>query len=214
MNADNTTASLVATVLAEHEKTSRGVLLSYAERPALIKAVKEKDLAAVHSHMEGMKRNNPEIDLIFLTDKDAIIWANYPVYPEAIGQDVSNRDWYQGVSVNWEPYTSAVFQLIVADKPLAVASAVPVKDEKGEVIGLLGNSRRLDFMVNTIQNTYLTPDTTVNILDQKGQLLFSNKYPYQNKVTDYPLLSVVQQAIKGNEHLIEAPEQDGGRAAR
>jgi PAS domain S-box-containing protein len=209
LNADNTAAGLVATVLAEHEKASRGVLLSYAERPLLIKAVKEKDLAAVHSHMEGMKRNNPEVDLIFLTDKDATIRANYPVYPEAIGQNVSDRDWYRGVSARWEPYTSAAFQLIVGNKPLAVATAVPVLDEKGEVIGILGNSRRLDFMVSTVHNTYLNPDTTVNIIDQKGQLLFSNKYPFQDKIADYLLLPVVQQAIKGNEHLIEAPEQYG-----
>ena len=206
LNADNTAASLVATVLAEHEKASRGVLLSYADRLLLIKAVKEKDLAAVHSHMEGMKRNNPEIDLIFLTDQDATIWANYPVYPEAIGQNVSNRDWYRGVSARWKPYTSTVFQLIVGDKPLAVATAVPVLDAKGEVVGILGNSRRLDFMANTIQNTYLQPHTTVNVIDQKGQLLFSNKYSFRDKVTDYPLLPVVQQAIKGNEHLIEATE--------
>ncbi len=199
----------MATVLAEHEKASTGVLLSYADRPLLIKAVKEKDLAAVHSHLEGMKRNHPEIDLIFLTDKDATIWANYPVYPEAIGQNVSDRDWYRGVSARWEPYTSAVFQLIVADKPLASATVVPVLDEKGEVIGILGNSHRLDFMAETIQTTYLNPDAAVNILDQKGQLLFSNKYPFRDKIAVYPLLPVVQQAIKGNEHLIEAPEPSG-----
>ncbi len=210
LNADNTAASLVATVLAEHEKASTGVLLSYADRPLLIKAVKEKDLAVVHSHMEGMKRNNPEIDLIFLTDRDATIWANYPVYPEAIGQNVSDRDWYRGVSTRWEPYTSTVFQLIVGDKPLAVATAVPVLDEKGEIVGILGNSRRLDFMATTIQNTYLNPDTTVNVIDQKGQFLFSDKYPFRDKVTDYPLLPVVRQAIKGNEHLIEAHEPYGG----
>jgi PAS domain S-box-containing protein len=207
LNADNTAASLVATVLAEHEKTGTGVLTSYAQRPSLLKAVKENDLAAVHHHLEEMKRNNPEIDLIFVTDKDATIWANYPIFPEAIGQNVSNRDWYQGVSARWEPYTSSVFPLIIADKPLASATAVPIMDEKGEVIGILGNSHRLDYIAKIIQSTYLNPDTAVNVIDQKGQLLFSNKYPFRDKITDYPLLPVIQQAIKGNEHLIEAPEQ-------
>jgi PAS domain S-box-containing protein len=210
LNADNTAASLLATVLTEHERAKIGVLLSYAQRPLLIKAVKDRDAAAVHSHMEGMKRNNSEIDLIFLTDRDATIWANYPVYPEAIGQNVSDRDWYRGVSARWEPYTSAVFQLIVGNRPLAVATAVPVMDEQGEVIGILGNSRRLDFMASTVHNTYLNSDTAVTILDQNGNLLFSNKYPFRDKVTDYPLLPVVQQAIKENERLIEAPEPSGG----
>ena len=50
----------------------------------------------------------------------------------------------------------------------------------------------------------------MNVFDQKGKLLFSNKYLFRDKVTDYPLLSVVQQAINGNEHLIEAPELYGG----
>ena len=64
-------------------------------------------------------------------------------------------------------------------------------------------------MANAIQNTYLNPDTTVNVLDQMGKLLFSNKYLFTDKVTDYPLFSVVQQATKGNEHLTEATEQSG-----
>jgi len=209
LNADKTAASLVATVLAGHEETGAGVLVSYAQRPLLVKAVTEKDLAAIHYNLEEMKRNHPAIDLIFLTDKDGTIRANYPIFPEAIGQNVSSRDWYQGVSARWEPYTSAVFQLIVADKPLASATAAPILDEKGEVVGILGNSHRLDYIAKIIQSTYLNPDAAVNVIDQKGHLLFSNKYPFRDKIAHYPLLPIIQQAIKRNEHLIEAPEQSG-----
>ena len=92
LNADKTAASLVATVLAGREEPG-GVLNSYAQRPLLVKAVAEKDLAAIHYNLEEMKRNNPAIDLTFLTDKDGTIWANSPysrkqsvrTYPVGIG---------------------------------------------------------------------------------------------------------------------------------
>jgi hypothetical protein len=134
---DKTTANLLADLVLEHNKATIGILESYARRPLFIEAVKSKDFAGVQRHLLDLKKN-AEIDLTFVTDKRGVLWANFPVFPEAIDRDLSSRDWYGGISSQWKPYISTVYKLIVGDKPLAVAVCVPVLDEKERIIGILG----------------------------------------------------------------------------
>jgi sugar diacid utilization regulator len=55
-----------------------------------------------------------------------------------LGKNFAYRDWYQGISKEWRPYISDVWLRVVAEKDLAVAIGVPLFNEKGEVIGILG----------------------------------------------------------------------------
>ena len=128
LSKDKLSAALTADIIREHEKAALSILNSYASRPSLLTAVKQKNIDLIHSHLENLSDNNNEMDLYFITDTKGVLWVNFPVFPEAIGRNLSDRDWYKGISKNWKPYISTVFQLIVADKPLAVALSVPVFD--------------------------------------------------------------------------------------
>jgi PAS domain S-box-containing protein len=200
--ADKTTANLLADLIREHEISVINLLQSYANRPLFVDAVKRKDPVAATRHLVDLKRNH-EIDLTFMTDRSGVLWMNFPAFPEAIGKDLSDRDWYKGISVHWQPYVSLVFNLIVADKPLAVAICVPVLDEKGRTIGILGNSHRLSFLANTIQRVPLSSHTTVSVLDRTGHILYSNKYPYLGEIVEYPSYLIIKQALKGKRQQVE-----------
>ena len=182
LGADRTTANLLADLLLEHNKATLGILQSYAQRPLFVDAVKRRDLAGVQRHLGDLKKN-AEIDLIFVTDNRGRLWANLPVYPEAIGKDLSDRDWYQGIHSQWRPYISNVFKLIVGNKPLAVAMGVPVFDEKERVIGILATSQRLGFLVHAIRQVPLDPYMTVSVIDRSGHILYSNQFPYEETIT-------------------------------
>jgi PAS domain S-box-containing protein len=209
LTADKTTANLLADLILEHNKATIGILQSYAHRPLFIAAVKNKDLAGVHRHLSDLKKN-AEIDLTFVTDTRGILWANFPVFPEAIGKDLSNRDWYKGISSYWKPYISTVFKLIVGDKPLAVAVCVPIFDEKERVIGILASSQRLGFLVNALQRVPFSPYTTVNVIDRAGKILYSNKVPYQESITNYRFFPILEAAVKEKKLQIEIndPQKD------
>ncbi len=209
LTADKTTANLLADLILEHNKATIGILQSYAHRPLFIDAVKNKDLAGAYRHLSDLKKN-AEIDLTFVTDKRGILWANFPVFPEAIGKNLSNRDWYKGVSSHWKPYISTVFKLIVGDKPLAVAVCVPIFDEKGRPIGILANSQRLGFIDDAIERVPFSPYTTVNVIDRAGKILYSNKFPYRENITDYRFFPILEPAVKEKKQQIEMndPQKD------
>ncbi|MFZ4441132.1 MAG: sensor histidine kinase [Syntrophales bacterium] len=208
---DKTTANLLADLVLGHNKATIGILESYARRPLFVEAVKKRDFASVQRHLLDLKKN-ADIDLTFVTDKSGILWANFPVFPEAIGKDLSSRDWYRGASAHWKPYISTAFQLIVRDKPLAVAFCVPVLDEKERIIGILATSQRLGFLVDAIQRVPLIPNTTLTVTDRVGQILYSNKFPYHENLVAYRLYSILEAMLKEKKQQLEIkdPQKDQG----
>jgi len=132
------------------------------------------------------------------------------VFPEAIEKDLSNRDWYKGISSRWMPYISTVFKLIVGDKPLAVAICVPIVDEKERPIGILASSQRLSYLVDAIERVPFSPYTTVNVIDRAGKILYSNKFPYQESITNYRFFPILEPALEEIKQQIEMndPQKD------
>jgi len=207
---DRTTANLLADLILAKNRATLGILQSYARRPLFVAAVQRKDVAGANRHLADLQKN-AEIDLTFVTDTHGILWANFPVFPEAIGKDLSSRGWYGGISARWQPYISTVFKLIVGDKPLAVAFCVPILDEQERIIGILANSHRLSFLGDAIERAPLSPDTTVNVIDRAGHILYSNKSAYREKVTDYRLFPIVAGALKEKKRQLEIVDPREGR---
>ncbi len=194
LTGDKTTASLLAAFIEEHNKATMASLKATAGRKRFIAAVKSRDSAEAGVYLETLQ-SSADIDLTFITDPQGILWLNSPYFPEAIGKDLSHREWYKGLSGQWQPYISSVFNLIVADKPLAVAVSVPVYDEE-EIVGILSSSQRLDFIRKTIEGLPLIPDSLISIIDQSGQMLYSTNYPYRDQPAKHPLAADLSVALK------------------
>jgi signal transduction histidine kinase len=201
--SDRVMTSLLSELIVEHERAAIGILQYYANRPSFVNAVKKKDVGEVHRHLQDLKKSNAEIDLTFVTDQNGILWANYPVFPEALGKDLSYRDWYKGVNSQWKPYVSDVFKLIVEKEPLAVAIAVPVFDLKGQITGVLGNSQRLTFLNDVVSQLPLDSYSTVTVIDRTGNIVHSSRLYSTQKITGYPLLPAVKKALQEKKNQIE-----------
>lgn len=202
LSKDSISANLIGDILKEHEKASINILISYASRPLFIEAVMKRDLQGVRYHMSDLKHNNSEMDLSFLTDIKGKLWANYPVFHEVLGSDLSDRDWYKNISRSWNPYISRVFHLIVPGRPLAVALTVPVKDWKGKVIGILGNSQRLSFLEELFSDIKINPVTSISVMDNDGHILYSNRYLYKEIITGYPFYTAVLKAVEDSRYQV------------
>ena len=180
------TANLLSSLMYEHQKAAISILGSYAQRPLFIDAVKKKDFHRAVYHLKSLNEHHTEIDALFITDQYGTLWANYPVDRKGFGKNLAYRDWYKGVSKKWRPYISTVFRLIVLEKGLAVALSVPVFDRKGKVIGILSGAHRTAFLATFFKANALDPEKSITLLDQEGNIIFSNAVPYQEKITKYP----------------------------
>lgn len=197
INENISTAKLLCSLMYEHQKAAVGILESYAERPLIIDAVKKKDFNYVVPHLQSLSKNYTEMDALFITDQYGTLWANYPVDSKAFGKNLAYRDWYKGVIKNWEPYISSVYQLIVLEKDFAVAVSVPVFDRSGNVIGILSGAQRTPLFATFIKANTIDPERSITLLDQEGNIIFSNAVPYEEKITKYPDANVLEKALAG-----------------
>ena len=200
--SDRVMTGFLSDLIAEHEKAAIGILQSYASRPLFVNAVKSKNVAGAQIHLQDLKKNNAEIDLTFMTDQNGILWANYPVFPEVLGKDLSYRDWYKGVRSQWKPYVSDVFKLIVEKQPLAVAAAVPVFDLEGRVTGVLANSQRLTFLNDLMSRLPSDSHSTITVVDSMGNIIHSNRPYPAGTVMGYSFFPAVKKALEEKKNQI------------
>ncbi len=205
-------ANLVAKLMMEHQRAAIGVIRSYGSRPLLINSVKNKNLKEVIRHLASLVKDNPEIEMTFITDPVGTLWANFPIFNEALNQNLSYRDWYKGVSREWMPYVSTLYKLMVGEKDLAIAVCSPLRDEKGKVIGILAGVQTTGFFKKIITGIGLDADIQISLIDQEGHIIYSNRFPYNKEVIGYPFSEFLRLAMRGKKGDIEIRDSsDGGK---
>lgn len=196
-------ANLVAKLMMEHQRAAIGVIRSYGSRPLLINSVKNKNLKEVIRHLASLVKDNPEIEMTFITDPVGTLWANFPIFNEALNQNLFYRDWYKGVSREWMPYVSTLYKLMVGEKDLAVAVCSPLRDEKGKVIGILAGVQTTGFFKKIITEIGLEADIQISLIDQEGHIIYSNRFPYNKEVIGYPSSEFLRLAMRGKKGDVE-----------
>ena len=194
INSDKTTVDILQNLLSSYQKASLAILQSRANNSHFKDIIEKKKEEGVSSHLAELKKNNKEIDWLFVTDSSGVLWANYPIDKIAYGKDLSHRDWYKGVKENWNPYISSIFKLIVGEKELGSAVCVPVLNEKGRTIGILANAQRTFFLQSIIEKVFFDENAKVTIVDQIGQMVYSNSYSIGKELVQHPYLPMIRKA--------------------
>jgi signal transduction histidine kinase len=210
IHSNETRTNLLAKVIMEHQRAAIGVIQSYVHLPLLVDSVKRKDFEGAINHLTSLVENNPEIEMTFITDPSGTLWANFPIFEEALNQNLSYRDWYRGVSKEWSPYVSTIFKLTVGEKDLAVSVCSPIRDEKGKVIGILAVAQTTGFFKNIVTEIGLDADAQITLIDQEGNIIYSNRFLYKKEVIDYPSYEFIKKAMKGEKGSIEIRDLSDG----
>jgi PAS domain S-box-containing protein len=195
LKEDRATANLVSLILEEHLQIVVKAMESYASRPLLLQAVREKNVNEATRHLITLKKSNPDMDIMVITDKEGALWAAYPERPELLGQNLAHRDWYKGVSKDWKPYVTDLILRIVREKDAAIQIAVPFIDEEEKVIGILVNTQRTVGLSKIIQRVPLDPDSSVSVTDRRGQIVQSTRYIFDKEITPYPFYAMIKEPL-------------------
>jgi len=190
-------ARFLSSLMYEHQKAAVSILESYAQRPLFIDAVKKKDFHRAVYHLKSLSKHHTEVEALVLYDQYGTIWTNYPVSKEGFGKNFAYRDLYKGVSRKWKPYISTLYRRVVQGKGLAVAASVPVFDRKGKIIGILCGIQHTSLFATLIKENILDPQRDSALLDQEGNIIFSNVFPFEENITKYPDARVLEKAGAG-----------------
>ena len=202
INENRAMAKLLSTLVYEHQRAAVGVLESCAQRPGFMKAAEKRDFAGVLPYLQLLNQNHGELDAIFVADREGVLWANYPVDRQGFGKNLAGRDWYKGVSRTWQPYISSAFRLIVLEKGLAVAVSVPISNGQGEITGILSSAQRTGFLAALIRPNSIDPKKRITIIEQEGNIIYSDSVEYEKEITPYPYFEAIQHALRSGSHFL------------
>jgi signal transduction histidine kinase/ActR/RegA family two-component response regulator len=194
-------ARSVAAAIEAREQGYLDVLRSYAGRFRFRDSVKRLDAKEALPHLRQLHQAFPELDRVFLSDPNGIVWATEPETPEIYGRSYAFRDWYRGVSASWQPYMSEIYQTDIGGA-LAVALAAPIHDDDGRVIGIIASVQSLDVLRGWLLPIQI-PGGDLFVVDRKGQLLFHRTRVGAAHLGDYVDIPVVRRVLQGQDGMAE-----------
>lgn len=191
------TAREVSYLVGEHFNWSIKIGNYFVSTPMLVYSVENKERNGAAERLARLMKSVPDIDRAYITTQEGILWVDYPANPDIWGLNLSHRDWYKGVSRNWQPYISEVYFRDVEPKRYVVSVAIPVKNES-RVIGILVMQHRLETIQKWVAPVRLGRSGIIFIVDKNGRMM---AHPTEdvNQPPDYSTMPVVEKVIKGME---------------
>ena len=190
-------ADLAAIVLEQKLERLTDIGVSLATRVRFKQLVNEGKWDEAIEVLQGISKDFPIVERIFLTDPMGTLMADAPALPGVRGKNFASRDWYQGVSNGWKPYVSGVYQRAAEPRYNVIATAIPIKAEKEKTVGILVLQVRLDALVEWSKSINIGGAGFVYFVDNKGRLAAHPKIPLQNDILDYSSVPVVQKVLRG-----------------
>jgi PAS domain S-box-containing protein len=130
----------------------------------------EHNLDEIGRHLEQAIALRPDFLFFSVYDLDGTMRAIYPAQPTVVNQNFARRDWYKGVSGQWKPYVSEIYETAITPHQLVVAIAVPIRDSEGKPIGILMAPYALNTISRWLGETKLDGAWTILLVDQRGHL--------------------------------------------
>src|SRR3989304_5120122 len=195
-------AYLAATTLKEKFDAAVGVGISFSTRIQFRKLIEEGKWQEAMQIVESGVKDFSYLDRTFIFDPEGILKASSaPVTAEIqalIGTSFAYRDYYQGVSKNWQPYLAEVVKPAAPLGYNLVPIAIPIKSSAdGRVLGFLLLTMKLDTVSAWSKNIDVGQGGFVYIVDQKGHLAAHPNFSKEKEIVDFSQVPAVQKVLKG-----------------
>jgi len=177
---------------------------AYAAGPYLVAGLQRGDKREIDKHLRNLVGNSNTIERAFIASPGGIELAAYPEDPLAIGKDFSFRDWYRGVSKNWQPYVSEFYLRAGRPQRYLFAIAIPVKADDGNIRGILVMQPKEDYIKGALEDIIIGRGL-IYVVDRKGNLIYHPEYRL-DRIVDFsgmPPVDKVKRGIRGIEMVFD-----------
>jgi PAS domain S-box-containing protein len=204
-------AQLMAATLTEKLERVADVAISLSTRVKLQELVAQGKWVEAIEFMRSVPQDLPYIERLILTDVKGTLKADVPALPGVRGVNLASRDWFRGVSRNWQLYVSPLYTRAAAPQLNVVAVAVPVKSTTGHIVGILVLQIRIGNLLERFAGINMGTDAFTYIVDSRGQVVFDSRHLDRKKIIDLSATPVVQKLRRGEQGVeigFDAAEQE------
>lgn len=138
------------------------------------------------------------IDRVFVAQPDGTLMVDMPELPGGVrGRNFQGRDWYQGVSREWRPYISDVYQRAAEPQIHVFAVAVPIKGLDGRIAGILVLQVSLSTFFEWTRHVDTGSEGSLYVVDRNGTVAFHPDYETQLQLVDFSGSPAVRRLLQG-----------------
>jgi PAS domain S-box-containing protein len=185
------------------------LLVSVADRELFRQAWAARNYRALERHLADIRKLEPALLFASVYELDGTMRGIVPPDP-ILGRNYAHRDWYRGVTSNWQPYISEVYRTAAAPNPLVVALAVPIRDARGQPIGILMAPYALEVLQKKFEDVESGAGGFIHVADKRGVLVAGPGVLDQRDPVRAPNAELVSRALAGREGSL-ALRMDGER---
>jgi PAS domain S-box-containing protein len=167
LRSDLLRARTMSAIVEQDFASAETLLTSIADHPAIQDEWARRDLLSLNANLAEARRLEPAFLFVGVFDLKGSLRAIVP--PDKIlGDNFAYRDWYRGITANWQPYVSEVYRTAVAPNLLVVAVAVPIRDANGNPTAILMGTYSLSQLARKFNTIEKGEDADYYIVDQHG----------------------------------------------
>ena len=169
--------------------SARQLMASLSQIPE----IKRKDVAKVTSLLSEIHKVNPNLTNIFVADRSGTVWATaVPTKPLFI---ISDRRYFKNALASGQLSSGEYIVSRAINRP-TFNLGYPIKDEHGDVVGVIAVGFLLDKYAQLFERSKLPKNASMVLLDHKGKILYRAIEPekFIGKQSDPALFKQVQEA--------------------
>jgi PAS domain S-box-containing protein len=189
-------AQISSTLVEEHFRQNISFLESFATLETFRQALSDQDLEIMGWLLKRAKELRPDFTFIAVYDVDGTLRAVDPPQPNLLNKNLSYLDWYKSVSHKWKPSVSNVFRRVNPPYEAVVATAIPIVNEQGKIVGILVGADALDTMTTKLI-TNLKNGWAISVVDRQGQLSAGADIDAYSEPRDLSGYEPVKQLLAG-----------------
>ncbi len=149
------------------------------------------------------------LDRLFLADPRGTLRADVPQAAQVRGRNFAHRDWYKGVSRDWQPYVSPLYRRSAAPQRNVIAVAIPIRGPGDGVAGILVLQVKLEAYFDWARRIDLA--SRVLIVDAGWRSAFDSRAPAGAQLAAGAAEPLVQRLAPGASPAQVVHDAPGGR---
>jgi len=182
-------AQTIAAFVGTKADGLKNLLSSYANRPALIRAVQSQDWKGAAVHLREMRETSSVLVTSAILTPEGRLISRDPWDEAIIGQDFSSRDYFRGAIASQRSYVSEAFLQKGRPGNYVVAFSAGIR-HGGDLIGVLQATLPVGVFDRTLEAVETPTTGTALVFDRQGHALTGPRVSPEAGVVDHPMVSL------------------------
>jgi len=198
LTGDLVRARTMSAIVDKDLSSAENILTSIAGRETLRHDWQARNLPSIERDLQEARTFEPAFLFASVYEPDGTLRVIVPSDPIK-GQTFAYREWYKGVAAHWQPYVSNVYRTAAGSKPLVVAVAVPILDDRGTPTGILMATYSVEALAAKFASIDRGGWQGFIIVDGNGVVAASPNVAAQSEPANISLSGLVGKALHGEE---------------